>query len=354
MCPGMLARMPFLARRLDPDNPADAPPDPLTLAFFSVREVKERLPQDSAVRARSPRWQLGEAYGYVAEDGRYFVAPAHTGSIGAPGQSTDLTSVPGFLWGILGPYGQHLRSALLHDHLCDVADGVITAHPDDRDAAGQPIPPGRTPAQVRTEADDLFRETLRSEGVGPARSWIFWTGVSYGRFFTYRRVLAVVLAALAFAAAVVGLHALTVALGGGSPRVDGWLSDRTFWSVMLGVAVLMAVLRRWVLVVGIPLSLVTIAACLAGAGPDAPSALHSLSWHAVAEGGLLLAAIALGSLTDVRVALIAMLLAPLILPVVLLTTLVQVTLALPDLINWAVHGYQGDEPVVGPLLGPSK
>ncbi|HEY0167050.1 MAG TPA: DUF1353 domain-containing protein [Jatrophihabitans sp.] len=346
--------MPFVARRLDPDSPADAPPDPLALTFFSVREVRERLPQGSAARARSPRWQLGEAYGYVAEDGRYFVAPAHTGGIGEPGQGTDLTSVPGFLWGILGPYGQHLRSALLHDHLCDVADGVIAAHPDDRDAAGRPIPPGRTPTQIRTEADDLFRETLRSEGVGPARRWIFWTGVSYGRFFIYRRVLAIALAALAFAAAVLGLHALTVALGGGPPRVEGWLSDRAFWSVMLGVAVLMAVLRRWVFIAAIPLSLVTTVACLAGAGPDAPSALRSLSWHAVAAGGLLLAALALGSLTDVRVALIAVLLAPLILPVVLLTTLVQLTLALPDLISWAVRGFQDDEPVVGPLLGAPK
>ena len=350
----MLARMPFVARRRDPDSPADAPPDPLELAFFSVREVRERLPPDSARRARLPLWQLREPYGYVAEDGRYFVTPAHTGIVSAPGQSTDLTSVPGFLWGILGPYGQHLRSALLHDHRCEVANGVIPADPGDRDAAGRPIPPGRAPVRIRAEADDLFRETLRSEGVSPARSWIFWTGVSYGRFFNYSRVLAIVLAALVFAAAVLGLHALTVALGGGPPRVDGWLSDRAFWLAMLGVAVLMAVLRRWVFLITVPLSLVTIVACLAGAGPGAPSALRSLYWHAAAASVLLLATIVVGVLTDVRVALIAMLLAPLILPVVLLTTLAQITLALPDLIGWAARGYPDDEPVVGPTLGPPK
>lgn len=350
----MLARMPFVARRRDPDNPVDAPPDPLELAFFSVREVKQRLPPDSTRRPRLPLWQLREPYGYLAKDGRYFVVPEHTGNVSAPGQSTDLTSVPGFLWGILGPYGQHLRSALLHDHRCEVAGGVIPADPGDRDAAGQPIPPGRTPVQLRAEADDLFRETLRSEGVSPARSWIFWTGVSYGRLFNYSRVLAIVLGVLAFAAGVLGLHALTVTLGGGPPRVEGWLSDRAFWLAMLGVAVLLAVLRRWVFAVTVPLGLVTIVACLAGAGPGAPSALHSLSWHAAAAGALLVAAIGVGVLTDVRVALIAMVLAPLILPVVLLTTLVQVALALPDLIIWAAQGYPDDEPVVGPTLGPPK
>lgn len=349
----MLARMPFVARRRDPDNPVDAPPDPLRLAFFSVREVQERLPPGSR-RARFPLWQLTEAYGYRAKDGRYFVVPTHAGNVSTPGQSTDLTSVPGFLWGILGPYGQHLRSALLHDHRCEVAGGVIPADPGDRDAAGRPIPPGRTPVQIRAEADDLFRETLRSEGVDPARSWIFWTGVSYGRFFKHSRGLAVVLAVLALLAAVLGLHALTVALGGGPPVLDGWLSHRAFWLALLGVAVLMAVLRRWVFMGAVPLSLILIVACLTGAGPGAPTALRSLCWHAAAAGALLLAAIAVGVLTDVRVALIAMVLAPLILPVVLLTTLAQVTLALPDLISWAARGYPDDEPVVGPTLGPPK
>ena len=45
---------------------------------------------------------------------------------------------------------------------------------------------------------------------------------------------------------------------------------------------------------------------------------------------------------------------PVILPVVLVTTLVQLALALPDLIRWALHGYPGDEPVAGPLFGPPK
>ncbi len=331
-----------------------------------MREVNQGL-SDGAERVRSPRWQLVEAYGYVAKDRRYFVVPAHSGVVREPGQSTDLASVPGFLWGILGPFGQHLRSALLHDHRCEVANGTVGAPGDDRDAHGQPFP-DRTPVQIRAEADDLFREALEEEGVGLVRRWIFWTGVAYGGLFmapraapgrsrpflTPRRVLGGVLTLLVLAAAVVSLHALTVALGGGPPRADGWLWDREFWLTVLGVAALMAVLRRGWLIVTVPVSLIIIAVCLARAGPDAPWVLRSLSWHAVAVGALLLAAVVVGLFTDVRMALIAMVLAPLILPVVLLTTLAQVTLALPDLISWAVRGYRDDEPVVGPTLGPPK
>jgi hypothetical protein len=341
--------MPFVALREDPDSTSDLPPVPLQLGYFSVKEIREQAP---ASRAKVPRWQVRTPYGYVAEDGRYFVVPAQTGNVGTSGNSTDLASVPSFLWGILAPFGRQLRPALLHDHRCNVADGVSAEDADNRNAGGRPITPGRTPVQIRTEADDLFREALRSEGIGPARSWMFWTGVSYGRFFGYARVRAIVLAALAFAAAIVGLHALTVALGGGPPHADGWLRDQAFWWVMLGVAVALALLRRWVLVFTVPLSLITIVACLSSAGPDAPRALHSLLWHAVAAGAIVVAAILLGLVTDVRAAVIAVVVAPLILPVVLVTTLVQLALALPDLVTWAVRGYRGDEPVIGPLFGP--
>lgn len=342
--------MPFVAWRPDPDTPADMPVEPLLLAFFSAREVQAQLPED-ARRVKAPRWQVRTRFGYVARDRRYFVVPAQTGSVVAAGNTTDLASVPGFLWGILAPYGRHLRPALLHDHRCAVAEGVLPEDADNRDAAGRPMPPGRTGVQVRTEADDLFREALRSEGVGPARSWMFWTGVCFGRFWLYARWRALGLGGLALAVALLVLHALAVAVGGGPPGVDGWLSDRGFWTVLPVVALGLALLRRWVLMATVPLSLLAIALCLSAAGPDAPAVLHSLPWHAVAAGGLLAAAVGLGVVTDVRAALIAMLIAPVVLPVVLVTTLAQLILALPDLVTWAVHGYRGEEPVVGPLFG---
>jgi hypothetical protein len=338
--------MRFVAFRDNPDSVSDVPPPPIELGYFSIREVNAQAP---ATRAKSPRWQLRTPYGYVAKDGRYFVVPAHTGNPGADGHGTDLASVPDFLWGILAPYGRQLRPALLHDRRCDVAKGALD-DTDNRDPAGHPIPPGRSPVQVRAEADDLFRESLRSEGVGPTRSLLFWTGVSFDRLFRYTRVRAGLLALLAVAAAIIGLHALTTALGGGPPRVDGWLADRPFWWVLLGVALLLAVLRRWVLIITVPISLIAIVGCLSAAGPDAPDRVRSLSWHAVAAVALLAAAILLGLVTKVGVAVTAVVIAPLILPVVLITMLTQLTLALPDLIRWAAHGYHGDEPVVGPTF----
>jgi len=269
------------------------------------------------------------------------------------GNSTDLATVPDFLWGILAPYGRQLRPALLHDHRLDVADGLVPEDAGNRGADGRPVPSGRKPVQIREEADYLFREALRAEGVGVVRSWLFWVGVSFGRFLQYARIRGLVLGLLAGLASVLALHALTVALGGGPPRVDGWLQDRAFWFSMLGIAVLLAVLRRWLLMLTVPLSLITVVACLSGAGPGAARPMHSLGYHALAAGVLLVAAIGIGLVTDVRVAVLALVVTPLMLPVIILTTLLQLLLGLPDLISWAAHGYQGDVPVVGPFLAPT-
>ena len=69
---------------------------------------------------------------------------------------------------------------------------------------------------------------------------------------------------------------------------------------------------------------------------------------------LLAALVAVGLVTDVRVALTAAVVVPLILPVVLVTMLTQLVLGLPDLVNWALHGYPIDyQSDVGPTLdGP--
>jgi Protein of unknown function (DUF1353) len=346
--------MPFVALRQDPNSAADVPPAPLQLGYFSAREITGQSSPDQPIPATSPRWQLRTPFGYVAEDGRYFEVPAHTGSVTVRGNSTDLASVPSFLWGILAPYGRQLRPALLHDHRLDVADGRVSEDPGNRDAAGRPVAAGRKPVQLREEADYLIREALRAEGVGVARSWLFWTGVSFGRFLQYTRLRGVVLGLLAALASVLALHAVTVALGGGPRRVDGWWHEPVFWLAMLGIAVLLAVLRRKLLALTVPLSLITIVACLSGAGPGAPRLLHSLGYHALAAGVLLAAAAGVGLVTDVRVAILALVVTPLILPVIILTTLVQVTLALPDLIWWAARGYRGDVPVIGPLLAPVR
>ena len=81
--------------------------------------------------------------------------------------TTDLASVPWPLWSVLAPYGRQLRPALLHDHYCKLAGKSASI-------------------EARHEADDVFRAALRSCDVPPVRATIFWTGVSFGRYLTFR------------------------------------------------------------------------------------------------------------------------------------------------------------------------
>ena len=84
------------------------------------------------------------------------------------------------------------------------------------------------------EADYLFREALRSEGVGPVRSWMFWTGVSFGRFVAYQQGVAIAAGRAGCAVGVLGLHALTVLSVAARHGSTGWLSGRAFWVALLG------------------------------------------------------------------------------------------------------------------------
>lgn len=95
-----------------------------------------------------------------------------------PDETTDLATVPPWLWGLLASYGRQTLPALLHDSLCDAA----AADPD----------PGKR-YELRRKADDLFRTALLDEGVSSFRAATFWAGVVLGRFLTYRRALAALL-----------------------------------------------------------------------------------------------------------------------------------------------------------------
>lgn len=106
-------------------------------------------------------WRMLEDLGYEAFDGddaspRFYVAPAHR-----VGESTDLASVPPWLWGVVASFGRHTLAALLHDHLCDEASKVL--------------PPGS--ARRRREADRLFRMGMFDLDVPAPRAWVMWAAV---------------------------------------------------------------------------------------------------------------------------------------------------------------------------------
>ncbi len=67
--------------------------------------------------------------------------------------STDLASVPWFLWWFVASYGRHTAAALVHDELVDTIN--------------------------RTHADWVFRAALKESGVRFIRRWLMWSAVSF-------------------------------------------------------------------------------------------------------------------------------------------------------------------------------
>jgi hypothetical protein len=80
--------------------------------------------------------------------------------------STDLASIPPFLWGLIASYGRHTMPAILHDVRCDASKA----------AAGQG---GRAhTAYLRRRADHQFRDTLKAHAdQGVVTRYIMWCAV---------------------------------------------------------------------------------------------------------------------------------------------------------------------------------
>jgi hypothetical protein len=132
----------------------------------------------------------GFAYELPGNDGlppaerRTFPAPRHDVTKGPRDgdNSTDLASVPSFLWWFIASYGRHTRAALLHDHLVDREE-------------------------YKGQADAVFRSALAESRVRFFRRWLMWTAVSLN---TLRRSRRGTLAILGFA---VHLAAFATAFG---------------------------------------------------------------------------------------------------------------------------------------------
>ena len=138
-------------------------------------------------------FQLLHGFRYqVPPDGVVYVVPAHDPdrSPKEPNNSTDLASVPFWLWWFVASYGLHTRAALLHDHLVDVKD------------------------IDRVEADRVFRLALEESKVRWMRRWLMWAAVSVATMALKARAR--------FAAFVATLLVLGGAL---AVWALGWLSD---------------------------------------------------------------------------------------------------------------------------------
>lgn len=137
-------------------------------------------------------FQLLHGFRYQVPDGEIHLVPGHDPDLppDAPNNSTDLASVPFWLWWFVASYGLHTRAALLHDQLVDVT-------------------------QIdRVEADRVFRLALEESKVRWMRRWLMWAAVSIATIALENR---------ARFTAFVG--ALLLLDGSLAAWAFGWLSD---------------------------------------------------------------------------------------------------------------------------------
>ena len=109
---------------------------------------ESRLPAPSVTYLGDGRWRLEE--GYEHRDGNTTITvPA--------GFEFDLSSVPRVFWSLIAPFELSIAAPLLHDFLYRYG--------------GKPPAGGVTPPRsyTRAEADRMFREIMRAEGVSAWR-----------------------------------------------------------------------------------------------------------------------------------------------------------------------------------------
>ncbi|MFD4669992.1 DUF1353 domain-containing protein [Lentzea sp. NPDC058450] len=112
--------------------------------------------------------------------------------------TTDLASVPTFLWGVLASYGRQLLPALLHDQRCeDVRKALKCCR-----------------FRMRSQADHEFHRALRDVGVGRMRRRVFWVGVALGKYWAYGRARCLLLLLPHVLIGLAGLAGLVASLLG--------------------------------------------------------------------------------------------------------------------------------------------
>ncbi|MGI8885796.1 MAG: DUF1353 domain-containing protein [Gaiellaceae bacterium] len=110
--------------------------------------AESRLPAPSVTYLGDGRWRLEQAYVQRDRD-TTITAPA--------GFEFDLSSVPRIFWSLIAPFELSIAAPLLHDFLYRHGGKL---------PAGAVSPPR---AYTRAEADRMFREIMRAEGVSAWR-----------------------------------------------------------------------------------------------------------------------------------------------------------------------------------------
>ncbi|GAB3887698.1 DUF1353 domain-containing protein [Terrabacter terrigena] len=239
------------------------------------------------------------------------VVPANT--------KTDLASIPSFLWGIVPSYGRHTMCAVLHDVRCDEA------------AEARKAGHRQLAARRRRLADNQFRATLKRHArLGPITRWIMWAAVRLFGYIPLGATAVVGILAAMLHHARPTFTAIAAALDG--VTIWPWLAPldflpKTIASGLAWCSDQMAGQGTYLGVVGGLAGLALLLAAIRSIEADGPvdgSSQGPAAFSPAGFGGLI-AALVVGALA-----------LPPLLPLIVVTLLTRVVLALFDYVGFAI------------------
>lgn len=139
------------------------------MPFWKLED--ETTPEIRLMQVSPNAFQLLVGFRYQAptDEAKVYTVPAHdtTRPPSDPNNSTDLASVPRYLWWFVASHGRHTLPALLHDQLVD----------------------DRKQAPTRDEADLVFRYALRESDVSWLRRRLMYIAVALGTIWEKSKLL---------------------------------------------------------------------------------------------------------------------------------------------------------------------
>jgi hypothetical protein len=188
-------------------------------------------------------FQVVKPFVYIDSKGEIWPIQPNEGT-----DTTDLASVPRWLWGLIASYGRQLAPALMHDYYCGVAKAEKAAAKGNR----QKI---QVAYQDRRATDLRFREALRVRGIPWFRSNVFWGAVTFDRYKSFKWPLAVlyILQAAAVAAGIIGALGLWLwhwahshsSSNGAQSHQPSVITHPWLWLIIAGIGLCLSVLYGW-------------------------------------------------------------------------------------------------------------
>ncbi|MEV7647382.1 DUF1353 domain-containing protein [Arthrobacter sp. NPDC089319] len=169
------------------------------MPFYQDAAATEPLTAIHLVQRTKRCFQLVQPIYYRADPASAVIRiAAHDLSAGLKNNSTDLASVPTWMWGLIASYGRQTAPALLHDQ---------------RMATCAELPPNEA-LRRRRGYDEEFRRALLDTGVAALRARLMWAGVSVQAYLEHSRGRGLLLAVSIGVAALALIAGIWLAAAG--------------------------------------------------------------------------------------------------------------------------------------------